>query len=46
MKKKGSALMVVYADVDIEHDSEFNAWYNGEHIPERMRAPGFLASAR
>ena len=33
VKKKGSALMVVYADVDIEHDAEFNAWYNEEHIP-------------
>ena len=46
VKKKGSALMVVYADVDIEHDAEFNAWYNEEHIPERMSAPGFLDSAR
>ena len=46
VKKKGSALMVVYTDVDIEHDAEFNAWYNEEHIPERMSAPGFLDSAR
>ncbi|GIT02635.1 MAG: hypothetical protein CM1200mP27_12600 [Chloroflexota bacterium] len=46
VKKKGSALMGVYADVDIEHDAEFNAWYNEEHIPERMSAPGFLDSAR
>ena len=46
VKKKGSALMVVYADVDIEYDAEFNAWYNEEHIPERMSAPGFLDSAR
>lgn len=46
VKKKGSALMVVYTDVDIGHDAEFNAWYNEEHIPERMSAPGFLDSAR
>lgn len=38
--------MVVFADVDIEHDAEFNAWYDEEHIPERMSAPGFLDSAR
>ena len=40
--KKGSAIMVVYTDVDPEHDAEFNAWYNQEHVPERLSAPGFL----
>lgn len=46
VKKKGTALLVVYADVDIEHDAEFNAWYNEEHLPERLGAPGFLDGAR
>ena len=46
VKKKGTALLVVYADVDIEHDAEFNAWYNEEHLPERLSAPGFLDGAR
>ena len=45
-KRKGTALLVVYADVDVEHDAEFNAWYNEEHVPERLSAPGFLAAAR
>ena len=44
--RKGTALLVVYADVDVEHDAEFNAWYNEEHVPERMSAPGFLNAAR
>jgi hypothetical protein len=46
VKKKGAALLVVFTDVDAEHDAEFNAWYNQEHIPERLSAPGFLDAAR
>ena len=45
-KKKGSALLIVFTDVDIENDAEFNAWYNEEHVPERLSAPGFLDAAR
>ena len=30
----------------VEHDAEFNAWYNEEHVPERLSAPGFLNAAR
>ena len=46
VNRKGTALLVVYADVDVEHDAEFNAWYNEEHVPERLSAPGFLNAAR
>ncbi len=46
VKKEGTALLVVYADVDVEHDAEFNAWYNEEHLPERLSAQGFLDGAR
>ncbi len=46
VKKKGSALLVVYTDVAVEHDADFNAWYNQEHLPERLSAPGFLDGAR
>ena len=45
-EKKGTALLVVYTDVDPEHVAEFNAWYDQEHVPERMSAPGFLDAAR
>lgn len=29
-----------------EWEGEFNDWYNTEHIPVRMRAPGFTSSQR
>ena len=45
-KKKGTALLVVFTDVDSEQDADFNAWYNQEHLPERLSAPGFLDGAR
>ena len=46
VKKKGTALLIVFTDVDIENETEFNAWYNQEHVPERLSAPGFLDAAR
>ena len=46
VKKKGAALLIVFVDVDAEHDAEFNEWYNQEHLPERLSAPGFLDGAR
>ena len=46
VKKKGTALLVVFTDIDTEHDADFNAWYNQEHLPERLSAPGFLDAAR
>ena len=45
VKKKGTALLVVLTDVGPEHDAEFNSWYNEEHLPERLSAPGFLDAA-
>jgi hypothetical protein len=29
-----------------ELDEEFNAWYNTEHVPERIAVPGFLTARR
>ena len=45
VKKKGSALLMVFTNIDSEHDFEFNQWYVEEHLPERLRAPGFLDAA-
>ena len=45
VKKKGAGLLMVFADVDVEYDADFNAWYHQEHIPERLSAPGFLDAA-
>ena len=45
VKKKGSGLLMVFTNVDSEHDFEFNKWYVEEHLPERLSAPGFLDGA-
>ena len=33
VEKKGTAIMVVYTDVAVEPDADFNAWCNQEHLP-------------
>ena len=45
-KNKGTAVSLVYADIDPELDAEFNNWYNQEHIPELLSMPGYLSAAR
>jgi len=45
-KKKGSALLMVWADVPPDKEQEFNRWYNEEHLAERLAVPGFLSGAR
>jgi hypothetical protein len=45
-KKKGTALLMVFVDIDPEHDADFNAWYNEEHINDLLKLPGFLNAAR
>ena len=43
---KGTALLMVWADVPAAQEDDFNRWYNDEHLPERMAIPGFLGGAR
>ncbi|MGH7331903.1 MAG: hypothetical protein ACREKS_03980 [Candidatus Rokuibacteriota bacterium] len=45
-KRKGTALLMVWADVPADKEEEFNRWYNEEHLAERLALPGFLAAAR
>jgi hypothetical protein len=45
-KRKGSALLMVWADVPADKEAEFNRWYNQEHLGERLAVPGFLSAAR
>ena len=35
-------MLVVWTDVIAEHETEFNAWYTDQHLPERVAIPGFL----
>jgi hypothetical protein len=44
--KKGTGLLMVWADVPADKEAEFNRWYNEEHLAERLAVPGFLSAAR
>src|SRR5258705_8981521 len=44
--KKGTGLLMVWADVPADKEAEFNRWYNEEHLAERLAIPGFLNGAR
>ncbi len=39
-------VFVVGHEVPVDKESEFNAWYNTEHIPALMEVPGFLTVRR
>ena len=44
--KKGSGLLMVWADVPEEKEDEFNRWYNEEHLSDLVSTPGVLKGAR
>jgi len=44
--KKGSGLLMVWAEVPADKEPGFNRWYNEEHVAERLAVPGFLNAAR
>ena len=44
--KKGDGLLMVYSEVPAKYEEEYNAWYDTEHIPERLSIPGVLRAAR
>ena len=44
--KKGTGLLMVWADVPADKEDDFNRWYNEEHMAERLSVPGFLDAAR
>ncbi|PRZ42321.1 hypothetical protein CLV47_106193 [Antricoccus suffuscus] len=43
---KGSGLLLVMIDIELEYEDEFNRWYNEEHFPERLECPGFISARR
>ncbi len=43
---QGSAILFSEMTPDPAWESEFNAWYDSEHIPLRMGVPGFASSQR
>jgi hypothetical protein len=46
MAKKGTGLMIVWADIPAEMEDDFNSWYNEEHLAELLSVPGVLNAAR
>ena len=44
--KKGTAMMLVSADIPTEKEEEFNRWYNEEHLKDLLAVPGILDGAR
>ena len=46
MDEPRKGLMLVMMEIDPETEEEFNRWYDQEHLPERLSAPGFLGGRR
>ncbi len=46
MAEKRVLLMVRIGDVPLEIETEWNSWYNTEHIPDRLKIPGFISARR
>ena len=46
MSLRGSGMLITFMDIAPEHEAEFNAWYDGEHVAERVGIPGFVAARR
>ena len=42
----GASVLLVAMNVAPEHESEFNEWYNTEHIPQLGSVPGTLCARR
>ena len=42
----GNTVLVVTMDVDEADESQFNKWYNEQHLPERMAIPGYVSARR
>jgi hypothetical protein len=45
-KTRGTGLLMVWADIDPEFESDFNRWYDEEHIARMLQIPGVLSAGR
>ena len=46
MPLAGKGMLLTSMNVDPAHEAEFNRWYDGEHLLERVAIPGFLEARR
>src|SRR5260370_6613112 len=45
-KRRGTGLLMVWADIDPEFEAEYHRWYDEEHIAHLLAVPGFLSAGR
>jgi hypothetical protein len=45
-KTRGTGLLMLWTDVDPQHESEFNRWYDEEHRDRLLKVPGVLSASR
>ncbi|MCW5622610.1 MAG: hypothetical protein KIS79_15995 [Burkholderiales bacterium] len=41
-----TGLLAIWNRIAPEHDAEFNAWYEAEHLDQRLAVPGFHSARR
>src|SRR3954468_21529432 len=46
MDAKNAGILAIWNDCPPGRRAEFEAWYQGEHLPERLAVPGFLFGRR
>jgi len=46
LRMKPTGLLSVWNRIAPEHEAEFNAWYDAEHLDERVAVPGFHSARR
>jgi hypothetical protein len=46
MPMAGTGMLMTSMDIDAAHEREFNAWYDREHLAERVAIDGFLEARR
>src|SRR5579864_6100350 len=45
-KTRGTGLLMVWADIEPEHEADYHRWYDEEHIAHLLAIPGFLSAGR
>ncbi len=46
MDESAQGMLLVWTDVEPSAEEDFNAWYDEEHLPERVGVPGFIGGWR
>jgi hypothetical protein len=46
MGLQGTGMLITFMDIAPGDEAEFNRWYDGEHVAERVGIPGFTAARR